>query len=167
MIPPCVTINIVNNIDQLLTIARSRADSWLNGAEERTMKGPWNLGIKVRDLDAELAFLDACGATQIQKGMTRGNDGDEAYGMAFLGPQRLLLFPHVLYEDKLAEPLKYGLAHAVFEVPAVDEVVQRLERRGIRPIWGPANVPSAFGHRRRAFFRSPSGFVFETFEHLP
>jgi hypothetical protein len=34
------------------------------------MKGPWNLGIKVRDLDAELAFLDACGATQIQKGMT-------------------------------------------------------------------------------------------------
>lgn len=125
------------------------------------MKGPWNLGIKVRDLDAELQFLEACGATGIEKGMT----GGRPYGMAFLGPQRILLFPHVLYEDSLPEPLKYGLAHAVFEVDDVDEVVRRLGGRGVVPIWGPTELATAFGKRRMAFFRSPSGFIFETFEH--
>jgi catechol 2,3-dioxygenase-like lactoylglutathione lyase family enzyme len=130
------------------------------------MKEPWNLGIKVRDLDTELAFLEACGATGIEKGKTAGAAGDKSsYGMAFLGAQRLLLFPHVLYEDDLAEPLKYGLAHAVFEVEAVDPVVQRLGGRGVRPIWGPKELPTAFGKRYMAFFRSPSGFIFEVFEH--
>jgi catechol 2,3-dioxygenase-like lactoylglutathione lyase family enzyme len=131
------------------------------------MKGPWNLGIKVRDLDADLRFLEACGATGIERGMTRGQDGDEPYGMAFLGPQRLLLFPRVLYEGNLDEPLKYGLAHAVFEVDDVDEVLRRLEKRSVRPIWGPTELPTAFGRRRMAFFRSPSGFIFEAFEHRP
>ena len=129
------------------------------------MRGLWNLGIKVGDLDAELRFLEACGATGIEKGMTRGQNGDVPYGMAFLGPQRLLLFPHVLYEDNLDEPLKHGLAHAVFEVDEVAEIVKRLEQRGVRPIWGPTELPTAFGRRRMAFFRSPSGFIFEAFEH--
>ena len=55
------------------------------------MKHPWNLGVKVGDLDADLAFLERCGATQIQKGTIPTPKGDEAFGMAFLGEQRLLL----------------------------------------------------------------------------
>jgi len=80
------------------------------------MEGPWNLGVKVKDLDADLAFLEACGATQIQKGTIPLPEGDAPFGMAFLGTQRLLLFPHVIYEDTLAEPLKNGLTHVVYEV---------------------------------------------------
>jgi len=130
------------------------------------MKGPWNLGIKVADLDADLEFLRACGATQVQKGTVRGPAGEHVFGMAFLGPQRLLLFPDVIYEDALDAPLKHGLAHAVFEVPDVAAVIARHAANGVRAMWGPAEVSTPFGRRRIVFFRSPSGFIFETFQHL-
>ena len=130
------------------------------------MKGPWNLGIKVRDLDADLRFLEACGATQLQKRRFPEPDGDQVVGMAFLGSQRLLLFPRVICEDKLSEPLKSGLTHAVFEVEHLDEVLERFRQRGIVPMWGPEDLSTPFGRRRIAFFCSPSGFIFETFEHL-
>jgi len=130
------------------------------------MKHPWNLGVKVGDLDAELSFLERCGATQIQKGVIPTAKGDEAYGMAFLGQQRLLLFPRVIYQDALAEPMKGGLAHAVFQVDDVESVIQRYQKRGVTPMWGPETLSTPFGRRRIVFFRSPSGFIFETFEHL-
>jgi catechol 2,3-dioxygenase-like lactoylglutathione lyase family enzyme len=130
------------------------------------MKGPWNLGVKVKDLDADLAFLEACGATQIQKGTIPRPEGDAPFGMAFLGPQRLLLFPHVIYEDTLAEPLKSGLTHVVYEVDDVAEVLQRFKRRGVMPMWGPEDLSTPFGRRRVVFFRSPSGLIFETFQNL-
>lgn len=131
------------------------------------MRSPWNLGIKVRDLDADLAFLDACGATKIEKGTIPRPGGDALYGMAFLGEQRLLLFPQVIYEDKLKEPLHHGLTHVVFEVPDVAAVLRRYADKGIRPMWGPEDLSTPFGNRRIVFFRSPSGFIFETFQHLP
>jgi catechol 2,3-dioxygenase-like lactoylglutathione lyase family enzyme len=130
------------------------------------MKGPWNLGVKVKDLDADLAFLEACGATQIQKGTIPRPEGDAPFGMAFLGPQRLLLFPHVIYEDTLAEPLKSGLTHVVYEVDDVAELLQRFKRRGVMPMWGPEDLSTPFGRRRVVFFRSPSGLIFETFQNL-
>jgi catechol 2,3-dioxygenase-like lactoylglutathione lyase family enzyme len=131
------------------------------------MKGPWNLGVKVKDLDADLAFLEACGATQIQKGTTLQPGGQELhFGMAFLGAQRLLLFPRVIYEEKLAEPLKEGIAHVVYEVDDVAEVLRRFKLRGIIPFWGPEDISTSFGRRRIVFFRSPSGFIFETFQNI-
>lgn len=130
------------------------------------MKHPWNLGVKVGDLDAELSFFERCGATRIQKGVIPTPKGDEAYGMAFLGEQRLLMFPRVIYQDALAEPMKGGLAHAVFQVDEVEDVIQRYRKRGVTPMWGPETLSTPFGRRRIVFFRSPSGFIFETFEHL-
>jgi catechol 2,3-dioxygenase-like lactoylglutathione lyase family enzyme len=131
------------------------------------MKHPWNLGVKVQDLDADLDFLGRCGATEIQKGTIPTAVGDRAFGMAFLGAQRLLLFPEVIYEDALPQPLKGGLAHAVFEVDNVEDVIRRYAKRGVSPMWGPQDLTTPFGKRRIVFFRSPSGFIFETFEHKP
>ena len=130
------------------------------------MKHPWNLGVKVGDLDADLAFLEHCGATQIQKGTIPTAKGDETFGMAFLGEQRLLLFPRVIYEDALPQPLKSGLAHVVFQVDNVEDVIERYRKRGVAPMWGPETLATPFRRRRIVFFRSPSGFVFETFENL-
>jgi catechol 2,3-dioxygenase-like lactoylglutathione lyase family enzyme len=130
------------------------------------MKQLWNLGVKVGDLDAELSFFERCGATQIQKGTIPTAKGEEAFGMAFLGEQRLLLFPRVIYQDALAEPMKGGLAHAVFEVQDVEDGIERYRKRGVSPMWGPETLSTPFGRRRIVFFRSPSGFIFETFETL-
>jgi catechol 2,3-dioxygenase-like lactoylglutathione lyase family enzyme len=126
----------------------------------------WNLGVKVRDLNTELAFLKACGATGIEKGANRTPDGELGFGMAFLGSQRLLLFPKVIYEGALTAPLKHGIAHAVYQVGDVASVLERLRANGVSPLWGPEEVATPFGRRRIVFFRSPSGFIFETFQHL-
>ena len=130
-------------------------------------RGPWNLGVKVKDLAAELAFLEACGATQVQQGTMPSPDGGRPFGMCFLGPQRFLLFPQVIYEPALAEPLKYGLAHAVYEVDDLDAVIAPLAKAGVAPFWGPTDIVTAFDKRRIAFFRSPSGFIFEAFHFRP
>jgi catechol 2,3-dioxygenase-like lactoylglutathione lyase family enzyme len=130
------------------------------------MDSVWNLGVKVRDLDAELAFLKACGATGIEKGVNQTPDGELGFGMAFLGSQRLLLFPKVIYEGVLTAPLKHGIAHAVYQVENLASVLAKLRSNGVMPLWGPEEVATPFGRRRIVFFRSPSGFIFETFEHL-
>ena len=110
---------------------------------ERGMKGPWNLGVKVKDLDADLAFLEACGATQIQKGTIPRPEGDAPFGMAFLGPQRLLLFPHVIYEDTLAEPLKSGLTGGMLAPDAKLAAVVRCCDQSAHTVGYPASRPDA------------------------
>jgi catechol 2,3-dioxygenase-like lactoylglutathione lyase family enzyme len=122
-----------------------------------------NLGIKVRDLDQELAFLEACGATQVQKLTQLGRE----FGMAYLGTQRLFLFPKVIYEDKLDEPLHYGLTHIVYEVDELDPLLAQLKKAAIEPFFGPEEVVTPFNRRRIVFYRTPSGFIFEAFEILP
>jgi catechol 2,3-dioxygenase-like lactoylglutathione lyase family enzyme len=130
------------------------------------MERIWNLGIKVRDIDAELAFLAACGATGIERGVIATDHGDHPFGMGFLGRERLLLFNEVVYADALPEPMKTGLAHAVYQVDDVARVLARFRVNGVAPIWGPVDLATPFGRRRVVFLRSPSGFVFETFQHL-
>jgi catechol 2,3-dioxygenase-like lactoylglutathione lyase family enzyme len=134
---------------------------------EPPMSAGWqdlsNLGIKVRDLDEELAFLEACGATEVQKLTQQGRE----FGMAFLGTQRLFLFPKVIYEDKLAEPLHYGLTHIVYEVTPLEPLLDQLKAAGIVPFFGPEEVVTPFNRRRIVFYRTPSGFIFEAFEILP
>ena len=83
-----------------------------------------------------------------------------------MGRERLLLFNEVVYADALPEPMKTGLAHAVFQVTDVAQVLARFRTNGVAPIWGPVDLTTPFGKRRVVFFRSPSGFVFETFQHL-
>jgi catechol 2,3-dioxygenase-like lactoylglutathione lyase family enzyme len=126
----------------------------------------WNLGIKVGDIDAELDFLRACGATGIERGAINTSTGDHPFGMGFLGQERLLLFSEVVYADALPEPMKSGLAHAVYQVDDVARVIERFRGNGVAPLWGPIDLTTPFGRRRVVFFRSPSGFVFETFQYL-
>jgi catechol 2,3-dioxygenase-like lactoylglutathione lyase family enzyme len=127
----------------------------------------WNIGIKVVDIDAELTFLRACGATEVDRGVIDTLQGGVPFGMARLGEERLLLFTEVVYADALPEPMKTGLAHAVYEVSDVAAVLERMKAEGVSPLWGPTDLSTPFGRRRVVFYRSPSGFVFETFQLLP
>ncbi|MBV8913076.1 MAG: hypothetical protein JOZ05_08585 [Acetobacteraceae bacterium] len=130
------------------------------------MKGPWNLGLKVDDIGAELRFLESCGATGIEQGVVSSPAGDERFGMAFLGPQRLLMFEKLIYDEALPAPLPPGLKHAVFEVEDFAATLASYAARGVTPFFGPQQVTTPFDRRRIAFFRSPSGFIFEVFEIL-
>lgn len=133
---------------------------------EIRVKGPWNLGLKVEDISAELTFLERCGATGIEQGVVASSAGEERFGMAYLGPQRLMLFEHLIYDQSLPAPLPPGLKHAVFEVDDVEATLETYARNGIMPFFGPQLVTTPYDRRRIAFFRSPSGFIFEVFEIL-
>src|SRR4051794_34202037 len=126
----------------------------------------WNLGLKAGDIDAELQFLERCGATGLERGTIDTEGGGVPFGIAMLGGERLLVFTEVVYADALPELMKTGLAHAVYEVEDVVAVLARTAAAGITPLWGPVDLATPFGRRRVVFFRSPSGFVFETFQYL-
>lgn len=130
------------------------------------MRDVWNLGVKVRDLDAELAFMKACGATDVRRDTIPDNGVDRPLGMAMLGHQRVLMFPTTIYENQLPEPLHHGLTHMVFEVEDVAATLETFRANGIVPFWGPKDSATPFGRRRMVFFRSPSGMIFETFQSI-
>ena len=94
------------------------------------IKNLWNLGIKVRDLDRELEFLKAVGAELIlREKLPVGEEGLE-YAMLTLGGTRLLLFPKVIFEDRIKEDVATGLTHAVYEVDDCEQEFERIKALG-------------------------------------
>ena len=125
------------------------------------IKNLWNLGIKVRDLDRELEFLKAVGAELIQREkLPVGEEGLE-YAMLTLGGTRLLLFPKVIFEDRIKEGVATGLTHAVYEVDDCEQEFERIKALGGEVLIEPFLLSAGFGTRKLAFFRSPGGVVFE------
>ena len=126
------------------------------------LKDLWNVAGKVTDLEAEIRFFEACGATHVVRDVVSHPNGrQDAFAMLRLGQERVLLFPRAVYESELPAPLHYGLTHIVFEVDDLEAAVSDYASSGVRPFWGPQEVSAGFGRRRIAFFRSPSGFIFE------
>jgi catechol 2,3-dioxygenase-like lactoylglutathione lyase family enzyme len=131
------------------------------------IKGLWNIGLKIADLDAELAFLGRLGATLIQRATLPVEDGDALeYAIVRLGGVRLLLFPQVIFEAQVPGGVAPGLTHAVFEVDDMDAEYARVKTLGAQVLIEPQLIQAPFGTRRLAFFRSPGGMVFEIMQIL-
>ena len=58
------------------------------------------------------------------------------------------------------------VTHAVYEVDDLDAEYARIRALGAEVLVEPTEVSAAFGRRSLAFFRSPSGFVFEVMQML-
>jgi catechol 2,3-dioxygenase-like lactoylglutathione lyase family enzyme len=123
----------------------------------------WNIGLKVKDLDREVRFLEAVGARLILRETLLVGAGLE-YAILTLGGTRLLLFPTVIFEDRIEGGVAPGLTHAVYEVDDVDREFDRIKALGAAVLLEPVSVTAGFGSRRIAFFRSPDGFVFEVMQ---
>jgi catechol 2,3-dioxygenase-like lactoylglutathione lyase family enzyme len=121
----------------------------------------WNIGLKVDDLDREIAFLERVGATSLLRERLAFGGGELDYAVLTLGGVRLLLFPTVVFEDQIAGGVRPGLTHAVFEVDDLEAEYERIRALGAEVLIEPTFVSAGFGSRRLAFFRSPGGFVFE------
>ena len=121
----------------------------------------WNIGMKVKEVDAEVAYFLALGATLIARERLDGPDGEIDYALMAFGGTRLFLTPRTIFEDALPEPLRHGLTHAVFEVAELEPEIERLAALGTEMLLPPTELTGQFGKRRLAFFRSPGGLVFE------
>ena len=129
------------------------------------IKELWNVGLKVTDLDREVAFLREVGATLVLRERVPMLGEERDYAILVLGGVRMLLFETVVFEDLVAG-VRPGLTHAVYEVDDLDAEYARIRALGAEVLIEPAEVAAAFGRRRLAFFRSPSGFVFEVMQVL-
>ncbi|MEP7358725.1 MAG: VOC family protein [Anaerolineales bacterium] len=131
------------------------------------IKDLWNIGLKITDLDSELAFLNSLGATLLQRAAIPVEDGASLeYAIVRLGGVRLLLFPNVIFEAQVPGGVAPGLTHAVFQVDDLDAEYARIKALGAQVLIEPQLVSAPFGTRRLAFFRSPGGMVFEVMQIL-
>jgi catechol 2,3-dioxygenase-like lactoylglutathione lyase family enzyme len=132
------------------------------------IKGLWNIGLKIEQLDTELAFLKGVGATLVQRGVVPVGDDEPGleYAIVKLGGVRMLLFPTVIFEDQVQGGVAPGLTHAVYEVDDLEAEYQRIKALGADVLIEPRQITAGFGTRKLAFFRSPGGLVFEVMQIL-
>ena len=138
----------------------------LVGDDAPVLGNLWNIGIKVADIAAEIAFLERIGGRVRLRETLPGLDGPIEYAMVDLGSTRLMLTPTPVYELALGRPMTPGLAHAVFEVDDHAGACATLEAAGARPLTRPRTIEASFGRREVAFFESPGGLVFEALHIL-
>ena len=123
----------------------------------------WTVGAKVNDVDEEVRFLTAIGATPILPDDRVHLEG-RTYRIPLIrwGSIRVHLAEEMVYEQALSGPsLPAGLCHLVFEVDNFDEVRTKALAAGAHEITPPSRVEAGFGTRDVAFFRSPGGILFE------
>jgi catechol 2,3-dioxygenase-like lactoylglutathione lyase family enzyme len=124
----------------------------------------WNIGARVENVEAEIAFFVALGG-KLRLYETIGIPaGAFEYALIDFAGTRLFLTPKTVFEDELATPVANGLTHAVFEVADLDDEIARLEALGTEMLIPPVEISAGFGSRRLAFFRSPGGIVFEVMQ---
>jgi catechol 2,3-dioxygenase-like lactoylglutathione lyase family enzyme len=130
------------------------------------IKGLWNIGLKTQDLESDLEFLQNVGATLVQRGLvpTGADEQGLEYAIVRLGGVRMLLFPTVIFEARVAGGVAPGLTHAVYEVDDLSLEYARIQALGAEVLIEPTLIEAGFGTRRIAFFRSPGGLVFEVMQ---
>jgi catechol 2,3-dioxygenase-like lactoylglutathione lyase family enzyme len=121
----------------------------------------WNIGIRVADVEKEVAYFLAIGAVLRIKENLATKNGQFEYALLDFGGTRLFLTPKTVFEHALPEPLRDGLTHAVFEVNDVDATLKDLVAKGTEVLIAPMEIDAGLGSRRIAFCRTPGGVVFE------
>ena len=123
--------------------------------------GLWTIGVKVPDLERELAFHRAIG-NEVVLDETLHIDGiPYRIPLIRMGDKYLHLAERMVYETQLGVELPYGPTHLVYLSDSFDADVARALEAGAVAIRESADVSAGFGDRRVAFLRSPSGWIFE------
>jgi hypothetical protein len=124
----------------------------------------WTIGVKVRDLEKELAFHRSLG-NEIVLDETLEFEGERyRIPLVRMGDKYLHLAEKMVYEQLLDRPLEYGLVHLVYRSDSFDEDLKNAIATGATNLRDVAEVSAGFGKRRVAFLRAPGGWMFEIAE---
>jgi hypothetical protein len=125
------------------------------------LRGLWTIGIKVPDLERELAFHREAG-NEIVLDETLSIDGiDYRIPLVKMGDKYLHLAEKMVYEQELGIILPYGPTHLVYISDDFESDAKRFLAAGATQVRDPIEVSAGFGDRKVGFFRSPSGWIFE------
>ena len=121
----------------------------------------WTLGAKVPDLDREIAFVEAIGGSLVLDDRIPFGGTEFRVPLLRLGDKYLHIAEEMVYERNLAEPLRPGLCHVVFQVDDLNGTRDAALAAGAVEIAPVSRVKAGFGTRDVAFLRSPGGILFE------
>lgn len=121
----------------------------------------WNVAAKVRDIDAEINFIQALGGSLVLDEMLNLEGEGIRVVLMKLADKYLHLFAKAVYESRLGMELPYGLCHMVIEVSDLDLQRRRALEAGADEIMPQQFVSAGFGTRDVAFLRSPGGVLIE------
>ena len=125
------------------------------------LQGLWNVGIKVPDIERELAFHRAVGNKIVLDETFTVDDDDYRIPLVKMGDKYMHLGERMVYEKELGLELPYGPCHLVYLSDDFEGDLETFTAAGAVPIREPAEVTAGFGQRKVAFLRSPSGWIFE------
>jgi catechol 2,3-dioxygenase-like lactoylglutathione lyase family enzyme len=121
----------------------------------------WTIGIKVPDIDDEIAFITRLGGHLLLDDTVRSGDKQYRAPLMRLGDKYLHVLNATVYEPQLTSPLPFGLAHIVYQVNDIAEARARAVAAGAAELLPPRRVSAGFGTRDVGCYRSPGGFIFE------
>ena len=125
------------------------------------LKGLWTIGVKVPDLERELQFHRDMG-NEVVLDESLDIDGIQyRIPLIKMGDKYIHLAEKMVYETELGIELPMGPVHLVYISDDFDADIQKAIAAGATAIREPAEVSAGFGDRKVAFFRSPSGWIFE------
>jgi hypothetical protein len=125
------------------------------------LKGLWTIGVKVPDLERELAFHRALGNALVLDEKLTINGIDYRIPLVRMGDKYLHLAERMVYERELGIELPYGPTHLVYVSDDFESDVSRALAAGATAVREPVEVSAQFGERKVAFLQSPSGWIFE------
>jgi hypothetical protein len=128
------------------------------------IEGLWTVGIKVKDLEAELAFHRAIGNEVVLDETLEFDGVSYRIPLIRMGDKYLHLAERMVYERLLEEPLPYGIVHLVYRSGDFDEDVKKALAAGAVALDEISVISAGFGKRRVAFMRAPGGWIVEFIE---
>lgn len=115
--------------------------------------------IRVKDIDASIAFYQALGYTERER-----KDSPQGNKLAFLELPGNEVFLELCYSPEYSDTCPEDLMHTCVGVPDIMEYCDQVEKAGIE-IWpGGWREKFAGGERKMAFVTDPDGYEVEILE---
>jgi hypothetical protein len=121
----------------------------------------WTVGVKVADLQSEIAFLGSLGGELVLDDVVSSGGGHYRAPLMRIGDKFLHLIEKPVYEDRLGSELPAGLVHVVYSVEDLEAARSRVRAAGAQELLPPRSVRAGFGSRDVGCYRSPGGLIFE------
>ena len=121
----------------------------------------WTVGVKVQNLERELAFHRQMGNEIVLDETFEVNGEMFRIPLVKMGDKYLHLTEKLVYEKALGETRPVGSTHMVYVSDDFEADVAKALASGAVSLSEVSTISAGFGERRVAFMRAPGGWIFE------